>query len=946
MNRLLSYFLPIALLSMLLHPDGVFAEGQKVDDFEYIPDPIETGDVIVKVIDRFGNYEYEAIPEAEYTQLKALESTNPYRISPFPRIEFVQKEYIRYVDPFQSNNPPLSWGPDRIGSSVLANSISGSNEIIVAVVDSGVDYNHPFLKNRMVRGYDFVSNDSDPMDVHGHGTHVSGIVVDSTSDNVKIMPIRVLDGQGRGSDLNISKGIRYAVDHGAHVINMSLGGPGPSPMMKEAIEYAVNKGVQVVVAAGNNKADTKHYYPASDEKAIVVAATNQNDQPAYFSNFGTSIDIAAPGESINSSIIGGGYGVQSGTSMAAPFVSGVTALLLSVNSEASKEDIEDLLFMYTDDKWQTGRDIYYGEGIINITNYVTSTEPLSVISPNAYSQQAEKVELKVILENAVGKTLYVKIGGQQLAQRKVTQNGFQALTVPFDKIESGNYTMEVGIDNGQIHKQIPITITNHTNQFSIKDTGGSSDTSFEIIIYGIKDGEVVNENLHPTATPLYHSGSIGDTAVIDGMDVNELKEKLDYIVAVAKSANRDTPLYVRELVTNGNHMFEPTTIQKIAFENKLSASNPNAMYKNNIQLSFKGTLLPKTLLFMTPNSEQLVMYVERGNHLVNFFSEDFFYSEFTGNEKELNLAVTEQNTFEYNFISNSDGVGADGFMAGDYAYLRLYMSLDPFIEVGDQALEQGSNTFRIKKGDYRALLSHYVKDKRELVVFRDINEQTALRNSVFNYGGTIKGEFLINYLADGLSGKILYKDGFGNTLYTNSGYYDYLGYAMEQGEFQPAFDTEVWSRVTLTDEYGEQWQTTVQGDNDFTFSPAVPDGKYTLSFNYENDIYPVQNAVATVLVENRQFVKDDYFHFESKIDIPVDKVWTVTVNREFKPEEVVKAVVKKGTTVHDTWIEQKNEAKQLLIHPLTPYEYGEHYVIEIQLYNGKKYRMRFNTVTK
>lgn len=204
---------------------------------------------------------------------------------------------------------------------------------------------------------------------------MSGIVADSTPSNVKIMPVRVLNEDGEGHDLDISRGVRWATDNGAHVINLSLGGPAFSQVFQDAILYAKSKGVVVVVASGNEAYPTTEMYPAGEEEVIVVGSIDKKDRISYFSNYGSTVDLTAPGEEIKSSvpkrdgIMEEPYKNFSGTSMSTPHVSGVAALLKLSNSSLSNDQIENILLSNVDDKGDPGRDKFFGEGILNMKNY-------------------------------------------------------------------------------------------------------------------------------------------------------------------------------------------------------------------------------------------------------------------------------------------------------------------------------------------------------------------------------------------------------------------------------------------------------------------------------------------------------------------------------------------------------------------------------------------------
>ncbi|MFC9384991.1 S8 family peptidase [Streptomyces venezuelae] len=227
---------------------------------------------------------------------------------------------------------------------------SKGEDTVIAVVDTGVDLDHPDLKGRLVDGYDFVDGDDEPKDLNGHGTHVSGIAAAHTDNGIgvtggapgaKIMPVRVLGADGSGTDANITKGIVWAADQGADVINLSLGESGlmarllKGGILNQAITHANGKGAVVVAAAGNDSTALQPY--KLDTPVLVVNAADRHGQPASFTNFGAQNAVSAPGVDILSTLPTyptketlkntSGYGKLSGTSMASPYVSAVAALL-------------------------------------------------------------------------------------------------------------------------------------------------------------------------------------------------------------------------------------------------------------------------------------------------------------------------------------------------------------------------------------------------------------------------------------------------------------------------------------------------------------------------------------------------------------------------------------------------------------------------------------------
>jgi subtilisin family serine protease len=270
-----------------------------------------------------------------------------------------------------------NWGADLIKAPTVWNNGYTGNGVVVAVLDTGVDYNHEDLRNNIwtntneiagngidddgngyvddVRGWNFDSNSNNVYDNNGHGTHVSGTIagenngfgVTGIAYNAKIMPVKVLDENGSGSYSAIAKGIYYAVNNGARIINLSLGGYFSNDTLKSAIEYASSKNVIVVMAAGND-GDSSPAYPAryANNHGIAVGAVDRNNQLADFSNRSGSREIAyvtAPGVDINSTLPGNQYGNYSGTSMATPHVAGVVALMLSANPSLTESQVRNIL---------------------------------------------------------------------------------------------------------------------------------------------------------------------------------------------------------------------------------------------------------------------------------------------------------------------------------------------------------------------------------------------------------------------------------------------------------------------------------------------------------------------------------------------------------------------------------------------------------------------------
>lgn len=232
-----------------------------------------------------------------------------------------------------------------------AHAISQGAGVVVAVIDTGVQLAHPDLAGHLTAArIDFVDGDNVPEDEFsggndygaGHGTHVAGIV-HLTAPQAQIMPIRVLDTDGRGYNFTVAEAILYAVEHGAHVANLSLGMPEMrSDFLDDVVELATQQGVVVVAAAGNLD-NTQQQFPAATECALGVTAIDPDRVKASFASYGGWVSLAAPGVGIHSTLPVDGYGSWSGTSMAAPFVAGQAALLLSLNPNLEVVQVADLM---------------------------------------------------------------------------------------------------------------------------------------------------------------------------------------------------------------------------------------------------------------------------------------------------------------------------------------------------------------------------------------------------------------------------------------------------------------------------------------------------------------------------------------------------------------------------------------------------------------------------
>ncbi|MCQ6275803.1 peptidase S8 [Bacillus sp. V3B] len=250
----------------------------------------------------------------------------------------------------------------------------GDEDIVIAVVDTGVDLDHPDLKRRLTNGYNVIENNGFPDDDNGHGTHVAGIIASETNNREgvagitwynKIMPIKAIGIEGYGTSFDIAKGIIWAVDHGADVVNLSLGNYQHSSFLEEAVNYAYDHNVVLIAAAGNDNT-SQPSFPAAYPQVLSVTAVSYTGGRAPFSNYGDYIDVTAPGVQIASTFFNQQYAGLSGTSMASPHVAGLAGLLLSENPHLTNREVMDIIKDTAYDLGTPGTDNDFGSGLIDV----------------------------------------------------------------------------------------------------------------------------------------------------------------------------------------------------------------------------------------------------------------------------------------------------------------------------------------------------------------------------------------------------------------------------------------------------------------------------------------------------------------------------------------------------------------------------------------------------
>ncbi|MEV5028610.1 S8 family peptidase [Paenibacillus sp. LPE1-1-1.1] len=291
-----------------------------------------------------------------------------------PHYLYLTNETSASIKPNDALYSEYQWNLPNIETEKGWSISKGNDKVIIAVLDTGVQSNHPDLKGKLIEGTNIVDEEAEPDDDVGHGTHVSGIIgaTVNNSEGVaglswynKIMPVKVLDSSGAGSTYSVAQGIIWATDHGAKVINMSLGNYAQADFLHDAIKYAYEHDVVMIAASGNDNTD-RPGYPAAYPEVFAVAATDSNHEKASFSNYGDYIDVAAPGDSIASTYPGSQYAALSGTSMASPHVAALAGLIRSVNPELTNVEVMELMRKSAVDLGAEGKDDNFGYGEIDI----------------------------------------------------------------------------------------------------------------------------------------------------------------------------------------------------------------------------------------------------------------------------------------------------------------------------------------------------------------------------------------------------------------------------------------------------------------------------------------------------------------------------------------------------------------------------------------------------
>lgn len=362
------------LTSDQLEQSGFQVVDSLLDSIQSDPAQTMRNDFKLDVVDNMGLVYLIEYPESKYKNVDEAKEELEITLKDLGLdVRYVQGNYTMYALETAPElrsptaiHPDQEWNYDMIKAPEAWEITPDSNNTRIAVLDTGIDHNHPSLSDfvHTSLGKSFV--DDDPSDRNGHGTHVAGTVasygdVSGVMENATLIPVKVLGDDGSGSMYGIQQGITYAASIDADVINMSLGGGGYDRGMDEAIQVANSQGSIVVAASGNDGAESISY-PAAYSGSVAVGSVTSSQTRSSFSNYGPELDVMAPGSDIYSTLPNNQYGTLSGTSMATPHVAGVMGLIRSANPDTSVDDARTIL---NNTAQTVGSELEYGHGIVD-----------------------------------------------------------------------------------------------------------------------------------------------------------------------------------------------------------------------------------------------------------------------------------------------------------------------------------------------------------------------------------------------------------------------------------------------------------------------------------------------------------------------------------------------------------------------------------------------------
>ncbi len=825
-----------------------------------------------------------------------------------PDVEYVQPDYKRYACALPAvDDVPVNWGVARVGADELSRRLAGNNVAVVAVIDTGVYAGHELLSGKVLAGYDFVNNDWDADDDNmlGHGTHVAGIIAMVAGQQpVRVLPVKVLNAEGSGYDSAIADGIYYAVDRGADVINLSLGGPGSSPVLEEAVRYAVDQGVVVVAAAGNEASNAGNFSPANIEQCLTVSAVNRYDTITDFSNFGAVVDVSAPGKGIVSSVpphadtdgTPDGYIAYNGTSMAAPFASGIAALLRVHDAGMDVQQVENLFAVYVDDVGDKGRDIYYGYGIINFENYLTDKlARVDIVSPGPYTEHYGTLQVRCSVSGSFTGSINFNVDGQLFAEKAAAQ---------------GETSVELdiaGLDEGE-----------HTLSVSLVDSGGTILDEDRLVfvvavpVPGISI-QVYDMNGHPSAGATVYLLSIagGGLGFIESKKTGSTglvqfetgAGEGPYLALVYHETDAQVPLYMKQIDGPGDYSFKPQSVALMVLDYRVSA---NLASDKDLYLFplFNGK--PVGYFYMGTFYTGGHVPVEQGDYYLQIVDpgEGYYLFDRLAVNGDTSFSVTEEEIItlavDYDFYRETP------YAMPVPAELAGYYTWDFNMDMVDG--------LKLLAGDYTLLLDRYIyadgQQAQRYVFARDLNLE---QPSGVQLGYTLAGSLSLDSdtvpAGEKLGGTVTIKDEHGNRLWSTNlevtRCADHGTRVIEPGRDAPVEQDDgdregckvlpatepVLPSLQLVNANGAVMQQQQVGFGAFEFitDADLEPGSYQvkLAFDPPGLQYTQENAVTLALqypVDSLEYLYGDYRVLGPvRADTPLDHVFTVVFSAAVDP---------------------------------------------------------------
>lgn len=509
-------------------------------------------------------------------------------LSAHPAVEYAELDYLAHIittpnDPEYSNQ----WGLAKINAPAAWDVVTGTTDVVIAIVDAGIDVTHPDLSGQLwqnpgeipgngidddnngyvddVHGWNLVNNNADLSDNTGHGTEVAGVAAAATNNSVgiagvcwqcRLMVVKVVQPGGVANYSDIAAGVVYAAQKGAKVINISLGGNSDSVTLRTAIASAAQTAV-IVAGAGNDNSSAPFYPAAYDDYVLAVAGTTQADTKVGTSNYGTWIDVSAPGENIRTTLAGGGYGDASGTSVATPFVSGLAGLLRSLHPDWSANLTRAQIINTADsiDSVNPGYEGKLGTGRINAQKAITTAAvpQLSIVRytvngvTSGTPSPGSTVSLVVTVRNTWGTVTdaigtlstsdpYVTLTTASASYGSIDAYATAANTTPFvfSVSPSAPYAHPMAFSLtisgvGGMNVILPLTITTENSivqigGFITSDTTWTNDRIYEIVS-NVQVNQGVTLTIQPGTQVRFRDGKmmqIAGTLIADGQPDNPI----------------------------------------------------------------------------------------------------------------------------------------------------------------------------------------------------------------------------------------------------------------------------------------------------------------------------------------------------------------------------------------------------------------------------------------